>query len=189
MSVLTDEQLVTRYAGSGDTQCLGILFTRYTHLVFSVSMKYLGNEAEAEDMVMFVFEKLFEELKKSGVKAFKNWLYTLTKNQCLMQLRHEKTIKRSKEEIWRDLETEIMESGDTAHPVAGKNGDDALNRLEAALVKLNEPQRNCISLFYLEQRSYREVSETTGYTLNEVKSHLQNGRRNLKLILENAPRT
>ena len=181
---LTDEQLVERYAQTHDTACLGPLFERYTHLVFSVGMKYLGNDAEAEDMVMTVFEKLFEELKRQDVKSFKSWLYTVVKNQCLMQLRHEKSVDRNRQEILRGLESEIMENEAMAHLVPG-NGEEA-SGLETAIGKLNEAQRRCIELFYLEERSYKEVADTTGFSMNEVKSHLQNGRRNLKILLENA---
>jgi RNA polymerase sigma factor (sigma-70 family) len=182
---LTDEQLVERYARTHDTACLGPLFERYTHLVFAVSMKYLGNDAEAEDMVMTVFEKLFEELKRQDIKLFKSWLYTVTKNQCLMYLRHEKSVERNRQEILKVLESEVMENENGEHLVQG-TGEDGTGMLEDAIGKLNEAQRRCIELFYLEERSYKDVAETTGFSMNEVKSHLQNGRRNLKIFLENA---
>ena len=147
-------------------------------------MKYLGNEEESEDMAMTVFTKLFEELKKVEVISFKNWLLTVTRNQCLMQLRHRKTIERSRQEILRDLEAEVMETANEGHLIAGNTEEAEAGFLEAAIEKLNEAQKHCIRLFYLEERSYKEVSDATGFTMNEVKSHLQNGRRNLKLMLE-----
>lgn len=182
MQSLTDEQLVARYARTRDAEYVGQLYERYTHLVFAVCMKYLGNEEEAEDTVMLLFEKLLEELKHARIETFKSWLYTVTKNQCLMQLRHRKTVERSRDTLLKELETEIMESGDEVHLI--NENSDRDHHLEKALCRLNEAQRRCIELFYLEERSYHEVSETTGYSLNEVKSHLQNGRRNLKIILE-----
>jgi RNA polymerase sigma factor (sigma-70 family) len=185
IQLLSDEELVDQYARSHDTACLGPLFERYTHLVFAVSMKYLGNDAEAEDMVMTVFEKLFEELKRQDIKLFKSWLYTVAKNQCLMHLRHEKSVERNRQEILRVLESEVMENESGEHLVPG-NGEDGSGMLEDAIGKLNEAQRRCIELFYLEERSYKEVAESTGFSMNEVKSHLQNGRRNLKIFLENA---
>jgi len=183
MQSLTDEQLVARYARTRDADYIGQLFERYTHLVFAVCMKYLGNEEEAEDTVMLLFEKLLEELKHARIESFKSWLYTIAKNQCLMQLRHRKTVERSRESLLKDLETEVMESGNEMHLISGNNNED--HHLENAISQLNEAQRRCIEMFYLEERSYREVSETTGYSMNEVKSYLQNGRRNLKIILEN----
>lgn len=182
---LTDEQLVARYARTRDTEYLGQLYERYTHLVFAVCMKYLGNEEEAEDTVMLIFEKLVEELKHERVNVFKSWLYTVAKNQCFMQLRHRKTVERSKVTLLREIETEVMETGNEMHLIPGDNGGDSGPKLEEAISRLNEAQQRCIRLFYLEELSYREVAETTGYSLNEVKSHLQNGKRNLKIILEN----
>lgn len=179
---LTDEQLVARYARTRDAEYVGQLYERYTHLVFAVCMKYLGNEEEAEDTVMLLFEKLLEELKHARIETFKGWLYTVAKNQCLMQLRHRKTVERSRDALLKDLETEIMESDDELHLINENKEED--HHLEKALGQLNEAQRRCIELFYLEERSYHEVSERTGYSMNEVKSHLQNGRRNLKIILE-----
>jgi RNA polymerase sigma factor (sigma-70 family) len=186
LQLLSDEQLVEQYARTHNTACLGPLFERYTHLVFSVGMKYLGNEAEADDMVMTVFEKLFEELKRQDVKYFKSWLYTVAKNQCLMQLRHEKSVERNRQEVLKDLESELMENESHEHLLAGVDDKDGSALLEKAIQKLNEAQKQCIELFYLEERSYKEVSDTTGFSMNEVKSHLQNGRRNLKILLENA---
>lgn len=181
---LSDEQLAARYARTGDTEYLGQLYERYTHLIFAVCLKYLGNEDEAEDTVMLIFEKLVKELKNESVSAFKGWLYTVTRNECLMQLRHRKTVEKSKEVLLKESEAGIMENDSVLHLITGNNSEDD-HKLEEAISRLNEDQRRCIELFYLEERSYREVAETTGFTLNEVKSHLQNGRRNLKIILEN----
>ena len=56
--------------------------------------------------------------------------------------------------------------------------------LESAIEELNEEQKQCVILFYLQKKSYNEVSEQTGYSLLQVKSYIQNGKRNLKLLLE-----
>jgi RNA polymerase sigma-70 factor (ECF subfamily) len=59
-----------------------------------------------------------------------------------------------------------------------------LTNLEMAIETLNQDQKKCIELFYLQQKSYTEVAEITGYTLNNVKSFIQNGKRNLKLKMQ-----
>jgi RNA polymerase sigma factor (sigma-70 family) len=149
-------------------------------------MKYLRDVAGADDMVMEVFEKLFEELKRQDIKNFKNWLYSVARNQCLMQLRREKSTERNRQDILKDLESEVMENEAREHPIPGEEGEDGTGFLAEAIQNLNDSQRQCIELFYLEERSYKEVADTTGLSMNEVKSHLQNGRRNLKIFLENA---
>lgn len=183
---LTDEQLIARYSRSGDAECLGVLYERYTHLVFALCMKYLGNDAEAEDMVMLVFEKLFTELRKSEVSNFRGWLYTVAKNQCLMHLRRHRTAEKDKTVLLQLLTAEIMETEGAGHPIPGEDRDGDLLVLESAILQLNEAQKKCIELFYLREQSYKEVSDDTGYPLNEVKSHIQNGKRNLRIFIEKA---
>lgn len=177
---LTDEELVIEYQRSEDSVFVGELFERYTHVVYLVCMKYLKNPAESEDMSMQVFEKLMKDLKKYEVRSFKYWLHTVTKNQCLVLLDKKKR-ERAKEDQMRETGQGLMESG----PNSYLNDEDDLQEvhltyLEQALTKLNLEQRHCLELFYLQQKSYQEVSDSTGYSMKQVKSYIQNGKRNLK---------
>jgi len=181
---LSDEQLVARYARMNDIEIIGILYERYTHLLFTVCYKYLGNDADAEDTVMLVFEKLFALLKKSEINNFKSWIYTITKNECLMHLRRKKSGERIIEDNLKKLEVEIMESVEMNHLLSDDDGEHRIRYLETAITGLSPEQKQCIELFYLNEKSYREVEQITGYTYNEVKSHIQNGKRNLKKKME-----
>lgn len=185
-SLLTDEQLTAGYFKRHDPELIGILYRRYTHLLFSVCYKYLQNREDAEDAVMQLFEKLFLLLKKEEVKNFKSWIYTIAKNECLMQLRHVKVVDRSRDENLKKLEAEIMESEGGEHLLPEDNNREHIEQLHSAIGHLNESQCMCIKLFYLEEKSYQEVADLTGFSQNEVKSHLQNGRRNLKISLQKA---
>jgi RNA polymerase sigma-70 factor, ECF subfamily len=185
---LADEQLVVRYARTLDKEIIGILYERYTHLLFTVCYKYLGNDADAEDTVMMVFEKLFEQLKKSEIQNFKNWVYTLTKNECLMQLRRKKPSERLIEDNLKKLDSEIMETMLPEHPLSDGNGEHRIRYLETAISVLSSEQKQCIELFYLNEKSYHEVEQITGFTYNEVKSYIQNGKRNLKQMMERMER-
>jgi RNA polymerase sigma-70 factor (ECF subfamily) len=64
------------------------------------------------------------------------------------------------------------------------NIEDKNKVLEKALSNLNDEQRTCIDLFYYKQKTYQEVASITGYDLNKVKSAIQNGKRNLKIFME-----
>jgi len=185
---LPDEQLVTLYARTSDKEIIGILYERYTHLLFSVCYKYLGNDADAEDAVMLVFEKLFELLKKTEIQNFKSWIYTITKNECLMQLRHNKSGEKVKEENLKKLDDEVMESVELIHLLPDGDSEHRIRYLETAIGMLSSEQKQCIELFYLNEKSYREVEQLTGYSYNEVKSHIQNGKRNLKQVMERMER-
>jgi len=181
----TDNELIASFRKSGDNSFVGELFKRYSHLVFGVCMKYLKDEDESKDAVMLVFEKLPEDLKKYQVENFKSWLHTTAKNHCLMKLRSERTINLKAEEYKKDFPV-LMESDYVLHLDSDNENDNEfyLSHLGNAIEQLNNEQRTCIDLFYLNGKCYNEVAEMTGYSLNEVKSYIQNGKRNLKIFIQ-----
>lgn len=172
-----DESLVQRYRDSGDLAALGQLYERYMAMVYGVCLKYLSNEQQSEDAVMQIFEELIVKVALHEVKHFRSWLYVLSRNYCLMQLRSAKKM----ETLSID---EVMELPFILHP-DGEQDEQRLKELEKCLQKLAPAQQQSIDLFYIKEKCYLEVSELTGYTLNEVKSYIQNGKRNLKICLEN----
>ena len=175
-------ELIARYRNSHETSYVGDLFQRYTHLVYAICLKYLKDEPEAKDAVMQIFEKLLEDLKKYEVVNFKSWLATLTRNFCLMKLRKEKVdINRRIE--YENFQKTNMEIGPDAHLNSENNTEVGEAKLKEAIATLKDAQRKCIELFYLQEKSYKEVVELTSYNLKEVKSFIQNGKRNLKIKL------
>jgi RNA polymerase sigma factor (sigma-70 family) len=175
---MPDIELVRRYRESGDMDVLGVLFGRYMNLVYGVCLKYLRDREDSKDAVMQVFEKLTQTLRTHEVTWFKSWLYTTARNHCLMQLRAKKApnIEIS--------ETLVVESSLSEHPEDGQELEENLSKLEKCLERLNEEQQQCVRLFFLQQKSYRQISDVTGFDFNQVKSHIQNGKRNLKNCLE-----
>ena len=177
-----DIELVNRYKQTGDKSAVGILFERYTHLVFGVCMKYLKDEEESKDAVMQVFEKLMNDLHRHEVQQFKGWLYSVAKNYCLMQLRSERT-ELKKEELLKKDTAALVENDQELHLNHNNDKELQLNKLEESVKQLNNEQRICIELFYLKEKCYQEIADTTGYSLMQVKSHIQNGKRNLKILM------
>lgn len=175
---LSDLDLVSRYRESGDKLYVGELYKRYAHLVMGVCLGYFKDRDESKDAVTRIFEKLFDELKKRNIENFKVWLSFVTRNFCISELR-KKQVQLEREMDYRHAETKIEEPSIEEGP----NKELQLQHLESAVASLNLQQQECIKLFYLDGKSYHEVSKITGYTLNEVKSHLQNGKRNLRIIL------
>lgn len=175
--LLPDEHLILLVKNDHST-ALGELFERYHLLVLGICLKYLKNKTQAEDLMMNVFENLPGKIKKSEIKTFKNWLYTIAKNECLMALR-----KKGMKEI--DISGALLykadESEEKLEAVNIKEID--INLLEAAIATLKENQQKCIQLFYLDQKSYDQITALTNMSLKEVKSNIQNGKRNLALIL------
>ncbi len=164
---------------------LGTLFKRYSHLVFGVCMKYLKNEAMAEDMSMQVFEKLITSLKEHEIQNFRPWLHMVTRNECLMYLRKQKGQHVTELEPSRtENDDEVMEFAAEEHLDDVEWKEMQLDVLEEGIQSLNEEQRLCIELFYLQKKSYQEVADLTGYDLKKVKSYIQNGKRNLRIFME-----
>ncbi len=179
----TDNELIIQYCKLDDSVFLGILFKRYSHLVLGLCIKYLKNEDDAQDVVMQIFEKLSTDLKKHKIEFFKSWLYTYSKNMCLMELR-KKQSKLKKEIELKENNILFMDYGDEIHHNKEAEKETAILKLELALKTLNKEQKKCIELFYYHNKSYVEIVEITGYSSNEVKSYIQNGKRNLKMQLE-----
>jgi len=185
MQLFSDEELIISYKNLRDTIYIGELFERYTHLVFGVCLKYLKDPEESKDAVMQIFENLQQKLIDFEISSFKSWIYTVSRNHCLMILRKNKTERKHQVEIFERSREEIMETADFFHPIKSDDKEEQMTFLQKGIEKLKKEQRTCIELLYLQQKSYQEVSEITGYDIKKVKSYIQNGKRNLRLFLEN----
>lgn len=181
---ISEQELLESFYSDRNNEWLGILLQRYTLLLFGVCMKYLKNEEEARDAVQQIFLKVITELQRYRVEYFKSWLYMVAKNHCLMKIRATQGKRETelKEEI-----TGPAEDGDHIRMIHEK--DVTLNLMNESLEELNKEQKDCVTLFYLEKRSYQEITESTGLSMMQVKSHIQNGKRNLRIILEKKLRT
>ena len=175
----TDQQLLENFYSDRNPEWLGILLPRYTLLLLGVCMKYLKNEEEAKDCAQQIFLKVITELNKYRVEFFKSWIYMVAKNHCLMKIRdgHGKIPLELTERYMSTTD----EQTDIQHLL---QNDRAIELMAAALQELSAEQRQCVTLFYLQKKSYQQTSEATGFTMMQVKSYIQNGKRNLKLIME-----
>lgn len=181
---LTDQELIDLFLNTGETESIGELFERYAHLVYGIALKYFDREDDRREAVMQVFEKLYVVLKEHKIDNFKCWLYSVAKNHCLMILRKENTVSFNDQVQLKIFQQDFM---DFDGNFSLNHAEDEIidKKLPDAIKNLSDEQRICIELFYLHEKSYKEVAETTQYSMNQVKSFIQNGKRNLKLMLEN----
>jgi RNA polymerase sigma-70 factor (ECF subfamily) len=171
---LTDEALVQLFKQTHDKSCVGVLYERYAHLVIGSCMHFVKRTDEAEDIASGIFEHLHEKLLKHDVTYFKSWLFMVTRNECMMHFRRMK-----KQGFQVDIPAELTEN-----EVEDSFGlESKLSLLEGVLSDLKEMQRICLRFFYFDQLSYEQISEKMNIPVKEVKSHLQNGKRNLKIRL------
>lgn len=179
---LGDEALLAQYRLRKDPMYIGELFRRYADIVFLVCMKYFKDEAKSQDAMMHIFEKLLSNISRYEIKSFRYWLHTVSKNYCLAEL-DKLSISRQKIEQYVHLGQEVDENK-YLELLSQEEKENLYLELEQALGSLGNEQRICVSGFYLEDKSYQHIANETGYTLNQVKSYIQNGKRNLKNILE-----
>lgn len=177
----SDSDLINIFSESGDNTIIGVLYKRYGHLVLGLCFKYLKNRDEAEDAVIQIFTNLIKDLQRYKIEYFKSWLYVYSKNFCLMELRRRQSALKRELEL-KDNVIHFMDSEEPGHL---EEKEKQISMMEEAILTLNEGQQTCIRLFYLKEKSYAEIVDLTGYSLNDVKSHIQNGKRNLKIKMQN----
>lgn len=178
----TDSELIALYKETNNNNYIGELFNRYHHLVFGVALKYLHHPDLAEDTLLELFSRLFEQLHKYQIDDFKHWLLTVTRNYCLKYIKASSqtvVFKNTHENIYS---VEFMESEhklDLLH-----ENEERIELLHLALAQLKPEQQQCVRMFYIDDRSYQHISDQTGFEVKKVKSYIQNGKRNLQLIME-----
>ena len=176
-SKLSDTELVELFRLRNDNACIGELFDRYATLVYGVCLKYLKNPDDSKDALQQIFESLIKDLKRSSILNFKNWIYSVSLNRCRMIVRSRQRKLKKERETEMDV---IMLMHDDSNLLR----EEFLNEILNAINDLQDNQKVCIEYFFLQQKSYKEIIEITGFSFDQVKSFVQNGKRNLKIILE-----
>jgi len=174
-----DKELVAAFKETGDINHLSSLYQRYMDLVFGVCLKYFKDAERSKDAVMDIFDELNTKLRQHEVDNFKGWLHVLARNYCLMQLRSPRNIKTT------EFNPAFMQSEQITH-LNGEAFDKEENfrKLEGCIGALPEEQKRTVELFYLESKCYNEIAVITGYDWSKVRSYIQNGKRNLKICME-----
>lgn len=174
----SDEELLADYVGGNSPQSLGVLYERYMPMVYGVCVKITKDSGKAEDAVMAIYEELTRKVKEHKIESFRGWLYVLARNYCLMEWR--KAQRRPTDHH----APENMVYYDAIEPVFEYELPQGASSLERCLATLSEHQRSCVTWFYYEDKSYKEIADMMAEELGKVRSYIQNGRRNLRICLE-----
>jgi RNA polymerase sigma-70 factor (ECF subfamily) len=175
---LQDDKLLHLYKQEQQQEYLARLFLRYSELVYGTCLKYLKDAEAAKDAVMNIYSELLVKVNNHTIDNFKSWLYVVSKNHCLMQLRKNNRMK------FTEFDGSIMQSEDFSHLDTVLEKEQDLDQLQDCVEQLGEDQKQTIKLFYLQQKCYNEITTITGHDFNKVRSLVQNGRRNLKICME-----
>jgi RNA polymerase sigma-70 factor (ECF subfamily) len=177
-SSLPDKELVLLYKKTHDMNILGDLYQRYMDMLYGVCLKYFKDTEIAKDAVLSIFEELITKLQKHDVENFKSWVYQVAKNHCLMQLRKDKKFTKAQ------IDPDIMQNEEIVHLNGELEKEENFKQLDFCLGQLNKEQRQVLELFYLQNKCYKEIVEQTGLEWNAVRSFIQNGKRNLKICMD-----
>jgi RNA polymerase sigma-70 factor (ECF subfamily) len=178
----SDEELALAYFRTGNREYVGELFEKHVKTVYGVCLFYLKDKDAAKDTVMQIFEKLLTELRKSEVKSFKAWLSFVVRNFCISEIRKNKS-KHFVSESYLDFELKEARL-EEEEAIESVSEEAMLTYLQDSLHLLKPKQKVCVEMFYLKGMSYQDISKECGFSLNEVKSLIQNGKRNLKMMIE-----
>lgn len=171
---LSNEELFELFKQDHRPNYFAELYRRYIPLLYGLCLKYLGNKNDAEDAVMDMYESLSVKITQYEITNFHSWLYSVAKNHCLQRIRQEK------DRYFVEINETVMESGDFFTLLDGDKTNEEESALAFCMNELGKEQKTSIQFFYYENKSYADIVSLTGYTLEKVKSYIQNGKRNLK---------
>ena len=175
----SDNELLAAYKQSSDINHLSLLYQRYMDLVFGVCLKYFKDAERSKDAVMEIFEELHTKLRQHEVENFKGWLHVLARNYCLMQLRSPRNLKTT------EFNPSFMQTEQNTHlNDEAFEKEENFKNLANCMERLPSEQKQTVELFYLEKKCYNEIAAITGYEWSKVRSFIQNGKRNLKICME-----
>ncbi len=177
-SGLPDEELVANYKTSGDLNVLSDLYQRYMELLYGVCLKYFKDEDDAKDAVLNIYEELITKLRKYEVVSFRSWVYQVARNHCLMKLRSDKKFTKTQ------MDVSLVQNEEDVHLNGVMEKEEHFKQLRYCMDQLVPAQKQAVALFYLEGKCYNEISQSTGIDWKQVRSYIQNGRRNLKNCMD-----
>ncbi len=186
MNHLSDSEILAKVAETGNIELYYILFERYQHLIYGQCKRYFSNAADCSDMTMHIFEVMVRRVKPAEVKNFTALLSSITNNECISELRKRKSYQKhlNKFSEIKDQQKSFVENDGLLRLTSGLSDEQQQMILDSAIQRLKPAQESTIKLFFIKRKSYKEISDLTGLNDKEVKSNLQNGKRNLKIIVE-----
>ncbi len=179
---MEDIELVGLYKQTRENSYYGEIVERYMHLVYGLCYKYFENRDESRDAAMEIFEIMMHDIPKFEIRSLKNWMCIVSRNHCLKKLGKSRATARKNVLYGKQQDRYVEFSPETT--LGEKEFKDlSLEKLPDAMESLNNDQKKCVELFYLQDKSYHEVADITGFSIKQVKSYIQNGKRNLKIYL------
>jgi len=176
----TDDIYYIEAVRKGDVSAFSILVERYQNMVYSLALKLLKNAEDAEEMAQDTFVKAYQKLETyEGKSKFSTWLYSITYNACISELR-KRRIHFSSLEDQRFSDQDEMKMYDYFSETKKEDQERYLN---LALGKLPEDDQVLVTLYYYESQSMDEISMITGLGVSNIKVKIHRARKRMYAIL------
>ena len=164
----------------GNIQAFSVLVEKYRKMVYTLALKLLKRPEDAEEMAQDTFIKAFQKLDSyEGKSKFSTWIYSITYNACISELRKRRIDFKSLEEQRFSDQDEMK-----MHDYYSENKkEDQEKYLNLALSKLPEDDQVLVTLYYYEDQSMDEISEITGLTVSNIKVKIHRARKKMYSLL------
>lgn len=164
---------------AGQTNYFSYIVERYQDVVFSIALKVLRNREDAQEMAQESFIKAYKSLNSfKGTAKFSTWLYRITYNNCISELRKRKIHFASTDDI------EIKdEDEDEALNLDGIPEENRARVIKEAMDRLPEEEYTLILLYYFEDQSIEDISKVAQLSESNTKVKLFRARKKLYTIL------
>jgi len=180
----TDEQLIAKVL-AGDQAAYTILVERHSNLVYAIVSRIVLNEADADDVAQEAFVRAYHALPRfRGDSKFSSWLYRIAVNRSLTHLKRKKRRAAALDPTTgARAEVEASLGAPPEDPHEAVLREERRAAVRAAVAQLPPRYRAVVTLFYLEERNYKEVAEILGIPMGTLKTHLHRARALLKEAL------
>lgn len=173
----TDEELVRYYITTQDNRYFESLYTRYSQKVYQKCISLVKEVAIAEDLTHDIFFKVITKLSTFKEDSrFSTWLYSITYNQCMDQLRVIK--KRGENSI--DDKFDYADEDSPNLDTIFDGGDIEIKQLKKAMDKLNAEEKGVLMMKYQDDLSIKEIADIFKATESAVKMRLLRSREKLR---------
>jgi len=168
----SDEALVARIAGR-DKQALQLLYSRHHVRIYRFALRFLNDEAAAEDTVSEVFIDVWRQAERfEGRSQVTTWLLAIARNKALSLLR-----RRSSEELDDEVAEFIEDPSD--NPEVAMLKSQRASVLQDCLTQLSPAHREIVDLVYYHEKSVEEVAEIISVPANTVKTRMFYARKRI----------
>lgn len=176
-----DDNVLIKKVNDGDRSAIKLLVENNKNLVWHIIISMVGRNNDSEDIFQEVFLQVFKGLRRFRADArLSTWIGSITHHICVNYLR-----KKKKETDFRNNDNDQkMMPGFSPDMSWKQTENEDLNQVVlAAITKLPDNYRTVITLYHLDECSYREIAQITGMPEGSVKSYISRGRNLLRETL------